>query len=123
MEVNQTRIFFHSCSLNISGNLWAIFRCWKGGLISMHVHQKKSIIDLIFYDSQNLFPLFSVHYIVNTDISLSFRDILQRFFDLQFTSGICSFLTPAIFYPPEVELLECSPMGSHLSLFLFNIFP
>ena len=42
----------------------------------MHVHQKKSIIDLIFYDSQNLLPLFSVHYIVNTDISLSFRVVL-----------------------------------------------
>ena len=28
-----------------------------------------------------------------------------------------------IFYPPLRELLKCSPMGSHLSLFLFYILP
>ena len=97
MEVNQTRIFFHSCSLNISGNLWAIFRCWKGGLISMHVHQKKSIIDLIFYDSQNLLPLFSVHYIVNTDISLSFRVVLP-FHVKNFLSHILGFYSSQHFH-------------------------
>ena len=33
------------------------------------------------------------------------------------------FLTPPIFYPPLRELMKCSPMGSHLILFLFYILP
>ena len=37
---------------------------------------KKSIIDLILYDAQNLLPLFSVHYILNRDISFSFQVVL-----------------------------------------------
>ena len=60
MEVNQTRIFFHSCSLNISGNLWAIFRCWKGGLISMHVHQKK-VLSIWFFMTLKTY----YHYLVS----------------------------------------------------------
>ena len=32
-----------------------------------------------------------------------------------------AFFSPSIFYPPWRELLKCSPMGSHLSLFLFYI--
>ena len=63
----------------------------------MHVHQKKSIIDLIFYDSQNLLPLFSVHYIVNTDISLSFRVVLP-FQVKNFLSHILGFYSSQHFH-------------------------
>ena len=56
--------------------------------------------------------------------SLSFLYLTSgHFFDFKNQLGLLPFLTPPIFYPPLRELMKCSPMGSHLILFLFYIFP
>ena len=46
--------------------------CRKGGKFP-RMFINKSIMDLILYDAQDLLPLVGVHYILNRDISFSFR--------------------------------------------------
>ena len=48
---------------------------------------------------------------------------LSDFFYLQFTSVVCSFLTPPIFYLPEGDPQKGPTKGYQFDLFLFYIFP
>ena len=55
------------------------------------------------------------------DLFLFYIWSLENFLPLQFTGGICSFFTHAFFYPPEVDHLWWSPMGSRYEI-LFVLF-
>ena len=65
-------IHVHWTWVETYGQFWGVGR--GGKFPRMFI--KKSIIDLIFYDAQNLLPLFSVRYILNRDISFSFWLVL-----------------------------------------------
>ena len=107
--------------------IYVPWRLIKRGFLSFHVHWtwvetygqflgvgrvgkfqrmfiKKSIIDLILYDAQNLLPLFSVHYILNRDISFSFQVVLP-FEDKNLPFDILGFY---------------SSQQSHILLFFFH---
>ena len=55
--------------------------------------------------------------------SRSFLYLTPSHFLTSNSSFKSAFFSPSIFYPPLLELLKCSPMGSHLILFLFYILP
>ena len=80
---------------------------------------KKSIMDLILYDAQNLLPLFSVRYILNRDISFSFRVVLP-FEDKNLPFDILGFYTSQhshIFLSPEEIIFFPIPNAEKVSIF------